>query len=1047
VQNEPAADLAEIVREVVAEKTGYPTDMLDLDMELEAELGVDSIKQVEILAGLRERLPNLPEIAPSRLAELRTLRQIAMALGTHHVSVSSTTNYPAAPVVSSTTAPAPAPVQNEPAADLAGIVREVVAEKTGYPTDMLDLDMELEAELGVDSIKQVEILAGLRERLPNLPEIAPSRLAELRTLRQIAMALGAHSAPVASTTNYPAAPVVSSTMVPAPAPVQNEPAADLAEIVREVVAEKTGYPTDMLDLDMELEAELGVDSIKQVEILAGLRERLPNLPEIAPSRLAELRTLRQIAMALGAHSAPVASTMNGAAAPAASPVATSAPVPNELVAELAEIVREVVAEKTGYPTDMLDLDMELEAELGVDSIKQIEILAGLRERLPNLPEIAPSRLAELRTLRQIAMALGTHNASVSSTTNYPAAPVVSSTTVPAPAPVQSEPAADLAEIVREVVAEKTGYPIDMLDLDMELEAELGVDSIKQVEILASLRERLPNLPEIAPARLAELRTLRQIAMALVAHTPVASTARTATVLEVTADEIAKKNGIFRQVVELEEIPPSGVPMRGFDKRARIAVTPENTRLAEALVGEFSRRGLDAAIGLETRPDASVVISTSGLANDLDPEAVHLAAFRAARALAPLAAESAAVFVTLQDTGGSFGRGLDNLAQAWRGGLTGLVKTARHEWPNAAVKAIDIQRGTTTDHDLARRIVDELLQGGPDVEVGLTAIGRRLIPVTRIASLGEIDAPKLRDGLVCVVSGGGRGVTAEAILGLATVARLRFVLLGRTELVDWPTDLASDTKPAEIRGILAEKAMAEGQKPNPRGIGQLTDRLLASREIRATLSRLEAAGCEAVYRPVDVGNAAAVKLILDEIRGKWGRISGLVHGAGVLADKLIKDKTEAQVSQVFRAKAGGLAVLLEALNGEPLEFVNLFSSIAGRYGNPGQADYAMANEVLNRVAWVLAATHPACRVSAINWGPWDGGMVDEAIRAQFSQRGVPIVPVAIGVEGFVREIAAGGAQSETVFAGLFDAIGGLDPAVAYVAKLNELVKPTSPFGAN
>jgi NADP-dependent 3-hydroxy acid dehydrogenase YdfG len=583
---------------------------------------------------------------------------------------------------------------------------------------------------------------------------------------------------------------------------------------------------------------------------------------------------------------------------------------------------------------------------------------------------------------------------------------------------------------------------------MELEAELGVDSIKQVEILAGLRERLPDLPEIAPSQLAKLRTLRQIAAALVPHgAPTASATTLASVFDAGADEIAQKSGIYRQVVELEELSASGQPMSGFDERARIAVTPENVRVAEALVGELSRRGFDAAVGLETRPQASVVISTSGLADHLDPEAVHLAAIRAARVVASHTEDgSRFAFVTLQDTGGHFGRGLDKVGRALRGGLTGLVKTARLEWPDAAVKAIDIQRGTATDQELARRIVDELIQGGPDVEVGLPADDRRVVPVTRVAPLGRIAANKLRDGLVFVVSGGGRGVTAEAIVGLAALARLRFVLLGRTELVDWPAYLAKDAKPTEIRAGVAKRLVAEGRKPSPREISQLAGRLLASREIRATLGRLEAAGSEAVYLSVDVSDATAVKLKLDQIRGKWGRISGLIHGAGVLADKLIKDKTDTQVSQVLRTKVGGFAALFQVLEGEPLEFVSMFASIAGRFGNPGQADYAMANEVLNRVAWVLATTRPNCHVSAINWGPWDGGMVNDLIRVHFASRGIAIVPVGVGVEGFIREIAAGDARAEIVFAGLFNTVGKVDPVAGFAAEQNRPVATTDSSGA-
>ena len=40
-----------------------------------------------------------------------------------------------------------------------------------------------------------------------------------------------------------------------------------------------------------------------------------------------------------------------------------------------------------------------------------------------------------------------------------------------------------------MVADKTGYPADMLDLDLDLEADLGIDTVKQAEVFALIRER------------------------------------------------------------------------------------------------------------------------------------------------------------------------------------------------------------------------------------------------------------------------------------------------------------------------------------------------------------------------------------------------------------------------------------------------------------------------------------------------------------------------------------------------------------------------------
>lgn len=207
-----------------------------------------------------------------------------------------------------TPAPAPTPAPAAPVAqDFTALVTSLVAEKTGYPSDMLEPDMDLEGELGVDSIKQVEILSALRERMPSLPEIEPEQIAELRTIAKIAAFLS----PSASAAPAPAAPTVHANgngyangnghhvAAPAPAPAAPLAAApsgvNMTELVRNLIADKTGYPPEMLEDDMDLEGELGVDSIKQVEILSALREQMPNLPEVEPEQIAELRSIRKIA--------------------------------------------------------------------------------------------------------------------------------------------------------------------------------------------------------------------------------------------------------------------------------------------------------------------------------------------------------------------------------------------------------------------------------------------------------------------------------------------------------------------------------------------------------------------------------------------------------------------------------------------------------------------------------------------------------------------------------------------------------------------------------
>ena len=192
-----------------------------------------------------------------------------------------------APVAAAPKPPAPVatPATAAPSSDQdpVALVQAIVSDKTGYPVDMLDPNMDLEGELGVDSIKQVEILSTLRERLPHLPEIDPEQLAELRTPAPVAAAPAPATAP-------------ASVSAPAPAPTTNGNGNGITpDVIRALVADKTGYPSSMLEDDMDLEGELGVDSIKQVEILSALRDQHPSLPEVDPEAIAELRTIRKIA--------------------------------------------------------------------------------------------------------------------------------------------------------------------------------------------------------------------------------------------------------------------------------------------------------------------------------------------------------------------------------------------------------------------------------------------------------------------------------------------------------------------------------------------------------------------------------------------------------------------------------------------------------------------------------------------------------------------------------------------------------------------------------
>ncbi|NJM19777.1 MAG: acyltransferase domain-containing protein [Richelia sp. SM1_7_0] len=181
----------------------------------------------------------------------------------------------------------------------------VVSDKTGYPLEMLELEMDIEADLGIDSIKRVEIIGGLQEQLPNLPQPNLEEMAEveLRTIGQIVDYMQGLKEGVGSREQLET-PFLDNGVLNNKTEVQINDTKQLSVIDKDtlsktllmVVSEKTGYPGEMLDLEMDIEADLGIDSIKRVEIIGGLQEQLPDLPQPNLEEMAEieLRTLGQI---------------------------------------------------------------------------------------------------------------------------------------------------------------------------------------------------------------------------------------------------------------------------------------------------------------------------------------------------------------------------------------------------------------------------------------------------------------------------------------------------------------------------------------------------------------------------------------------------------------------------------------------------------------------------------------------------------------------------------------------------------------------------------
>ncbi|QYJ70204.1 SDR family NAD(P)-dependent oxidoreductase [Shewanella sp. FJAT-51649] len=820
----------------------------------------------------------------------------------------------------------------------------VVADKTGYPVEMLELSMDMEADLGIDSIKRVEILGTVQDELPNLPELSPEDLAECRTLGEI-VALFSQATPVTAVTASPQS--ITQTAVATNAAVSND---EIERTMMAVVADKTGYPVEMLELSMDMEADLGIDSIKRVEILGTVQDELPKLPELSPEDLAECRTLGEI-VALFSQVTPVtpASTVSHAAQTA---VAANAAISND---EIERTMMAVVADKTGYPVEMLELSMDMEADLGIDSIKRVEILGTVQDQLPNLPELSPEDLAECRTLGEIvALYAGSQSSSEALQPNH-AVPIQETV-------VETEETIDLPPH-SEVMLKKLPAAAELARIIATSDVQLTANSYV---LIGDDGHNAGVIAEKLHAQGVKVAVVRSPKTVVTSASPLDSHIASFTLEAIDDESICE---VINQIEALGQIA-------GF-----VHLQPQHKSVA------------DKGAGLVLADDAKASVEQ---------------AFLFAKHLQPLLTErDHCRFVTVSRIDGGFGYiGMNESAGAVisqselnQAALSGLTKTLNHEWPGVVCRALDIAPNLDAK-TVANAVVQEYYLQDAPVEVGIDSELERATLVAGNAVLRRSSA-SLSSADKILVTGGAKGVTFECALSLAKRCKAHFILAGRSAHQGIPA-WAQGKNRNELKAAAIAHLQSLGDKPTPKQVDALVWPVQSSLEISHALQAFEAVGASAEYLSLDVNDPAAIASTIAPISA-LSPITGIIHGAGVLADKHIQDKTLSELERVYGTKVTGLNNLLSALDLSQLTLIALFSSAAGFYGNTGQSDYAMSNDILNKAALQLAQQLPQAKVMSFDWGPWDGGMVNPALKKMFIDRGVYVIPLKAGAELFASQL--------------------------------------------
>lgn len=593
---------------------------------------------------------------------------------------------------------------------------------------------------------------------------------------------------------------------------------------------------------------------------------------------------------------------------------------------------------------------------------------------------------------------------------------------PAPAPALAEPAGPVAEpaaatgpvdvlaTVVEVIAERTGYPADMIEPDLDLEADLSVDSIKRTELAGLLVDRVGLTSQVSADEVdtvSRLRTAALIAEWLSQRLPDAAGARAGQAGEAPTGP-----------VDTEPVPVGATPLRHrlvlrpapLPGDAGERPTPGTVTVLgdpdSAATAALTRLLTAAGATVTTEPGPTDVLVDLTALDAEDPAAGQVAAnLRAA-----IAADVRTALVVAPT-----GPGHEPTGPA--AGLRGLVRTAAAEHPETLVRLVE----TSPDAELPERVMAELATA--DRSPVVVHAGQRLAPAVERADLAgparrgagpagpgaaEAEAIGLDRNSVLLFIGGARGITARLAVAVAGAAGCRIVVAGRTP---WPAEPEPDAvrtarDPLALRRALAGTGLSVAE------VERRVPEVLAAREVTATLAALDAAGCTAEYHQLDVRQPEAVHQLVKDVHNRYARLDGVVFAAGVLDDRLLRDTDDASFSRVFDTKVDGVTALLDGICeiGVRPAFVALFGSVAAVRGNRGQAGYAAANDAIDSIGRVWAE-RTGVRLVTLHWGPWaptgeHPGMVSPQLARDYARRGVGLLDPDAAVDAVLRELAYG-----------------------------------------
>lgn len=495
------------------------------------------------------------------------------------------------------------------------------------------------------------------------------------------------------------------------------------------------------------------------------------------------------------------------------------------------------------------------------------------------------------------------------------------------------------DLLRQIAAERAELPLDLVKPSSRLLDDLHLSSITVGQVVNRLAQQLGLPPAQVPMNFATA-TVEELAQALDELVDTTAGADAETTPSVAG--AAAWSRPWR--VDFDAVPLGPRPAPESNGQWQVYAPTEHP-FAPALT---------EALG-QARVGGGVLVCLPPLCAEADLELALLGA-RAA-----LAGDPGHRFVLV-------GEG--------RGGAA-IARTLRLEAPHLRVTIVDLP----TDAAAVDRVVDEVAATVSFSEVRYDADGTRGVPTLRAMPVraAQSSAP-LGAKDVLLVTGGGKGITAECALAIAQDTGAALALLGRSD-------------PAQ------------------------------DEELAANLARIQRTGARVRYARADVTDADSVRRAVSELTAELGSVTAVLHGAGRNEPSALASLDMGDFRRTLAPKIDGLRAVLDAVDPQRLRLLVTLGSIIGRAGLRGEAHYATANDWLAEETTTFARRFPQCRTICMEWSVWSGVGMGERLSVveTLSREGVTAVTPEQGLAILRRLVNDPDAPSVVVVSGRTEGI--------------------------